>query len=135
MRDFFVPGRSPVAGLNAAAASSHPMATAAAISALGAGGNAVDAAVTATLVLCVVEPQSTGLGGDCFALISKAGATPPIGFNGSGRTPAALSLRDIESSELGRLEETSVHSVTVPGLLEGLARILADHGTFDLAQC
>jgi gamma-glutamyltranspeptidase/glutathione hydrolase len=135
MRDFFVPGRSPVAGLNAAAASSHPLATAAALKTLGDGGNAVDAAVTATFALCVIEPQSTGLGGDCFALISKAGATPPIGFNGSGRSPASLSLPAISPSARGRLAETDVHTVTVPGLVEGLAKILADHGTFQLARC
>jgi gamma-glutamyltranspeptidase/glutathione hydrolase len=135
MRDFFVPGRSPVAGLNAAAASSHPLATGAALRVLGDGGNAVDAAVTATFVLCVVEPQSTGLGGDCFALISRRGVTPPIGFNGSGRSSASLSLSEFDSSAPGRLRETDVHTVTVPGLVEGLARILADHGTFDLARC
>jgi gamma-glutamyltranspeptidase / glutathione hydrolase len=134
MRNFFVPGRSPVMGLDAALASSHPLASAAALEALKDGGNAVDAAVTATFVLCVVEPQSTGIGGDCFALISRKGATPPIAYNGGGRTPRALPRSGLGSPSLGRLEETDVHTVTVPGLVEGLARLLDDHGTFSLKR-
>jgi gamma-glutamyltranspeptidase/glutathione hydrolase len=134
MRDFFRPGRSPVSGLDFAAASSHPLATAAAITTMARGGNAIDAAVTATAVLCVVEPQSTGIGGDCFALISRDGAAPAIGYNGSGRTPCALPIDGIGDPGIGRLEETSVHAVTVPGLVDALARLLADHGTISLAE-
>jgi gamma-glutamyltranspeptidase/glutathione hydrolase len=134
MRDFFQPGRSPVAGREHAAASSHPLATAAAFATLTRGGNAVDAAVTATFVLCVVEPQSTGIGGDGFALIAPRGATPPIGYNGSGRTPAALDPAGLGDPALGRLAETDVHAVTIPGLVEALSRLLADHGTIPLAE-
>lgn len=133
MRDFFRPGRSPVSGLDCAVASSHPLATTAAITTMARGGNAIDAAVTATAVLCVVEPQSTGIGGDCFALISRNGGVPPIGYNGSGRSPMAMPREGIGEPGLGRLAETSVHAVTVPGLVEALARLLADHGTISLA--
>ncbi len=100
---------------------------------LSAGGNAIDAAVVATAVLAVVEPQSTGIGGDCFALISRRGTTPIVGYNGSGRSPRVMPRRGIGSPQLGRIEETSVHSVTVPGMVEALARLLADHGTLSLA--
>jgi gamma-glutamyltranspeptidase/glutathione hydrolase len=133
MRDFFQPGRSPVAGRDCAAASSHSLASAAALATMVRGGNAIDAAVTATFVLCVVEPQSTGIGGDAFALLSLGGATPPLGYNGSGRTPAALKPEGLGDAELGRLAESSVHAVTMPGLVEALARLLADHGTISLA--
>jgi gamma-glutamyltranspeptidase / glutathione hydrolase len=131
MRDFFLPGRSPVLGLGAAVAASHPLATFEALRALARGGNAVDAAVVATAVLCVVEPQSTGLGGDSFALISRNGTVPPIGYNGSGRTPRLLEPQRVADGR-GNLADTSVHSVTVPGTVETMARLLADHGTWSL---
>ena len=89
-RDFHLPGRSPVIAGEGMAATSHPLATLAAIDVLRAGGNAVDAAVTAVAVLCVIEPHMTGIGGDCFALIAEPGK-PVWGYNGCGRSGAKAS--------------------------------------------
>ena len=86
-RDFHLPGRSPVIAREGMAATSHPLASLAAVEALRAGGNAADAAIAAVAVLGVVEPQMTGIGGDCFCLVSKPGA-PIWGYNGSGRSGA-----------------------------------------------
>ena len=48
----------------------------------------IDAAVAAVATLCVVEPHMTGIGGDCYCLVSKPGK-PVWGYNGSGRSGAA----------------------------------------------
>src|ERR1700689_950046 len=93
MRDFEKPGRSLAISRTAMAATSHPASTMTAVEIMKAGGNAMDAAVAACAVQSVVEAGSTGIGGDCFALLSMRRSPEPIAYNGSGRTPAAAKLK------------------------------------------
>ncbi len=132
-RDFQLPGRSPVIACEGMAATSHPLATLAAIDTLRAGGTAADAAVTACAALCVIEPESTGLGGDCYCLVSQPGK-PVWGYNGSGRSGAVASDQALRAKGMEAIGMTSVHAVTVPGALDAWEAVLRKHGRFDLAR-
>ena len=132
-RDFQLPGRSPVIAGEGMAATSHPLATLAAIDVMRLGGNAVDAAVTAVAVLCVVEPHMTGIGGDCFALIAEDGK-PVWGYNGCGRSGAKASTETLLAKGMRAIEPTSPHAVNVPGAIEAWDAILKAHGTWPLSR-
>jgi len=119
LRDFHQSGRSTVYSTNGMAATSMPIASLTAIDVLRAGGNAVDAAVAACAVLAVVEPQSTGLGGDCFCLYAPGGGGEVIAVNGSGRSAAAASLDAIEAAGPAPPDNVSPHAVTIPGAVSG----------------
>lgn len=129
-RDFQLPGRSPVIACDGMAATSHPLATLAAVDVLRDGGTAADAAVAACATLCVVEPHMTGIGGDCYALVSKPGK-PVWGYNGSGRAGAKASDEALRSQGLKEIGD-SIHAVTVPGALDAWDALLKAHGRFAL---
>ncbi len=132
MRDLQLPGRSVVHATNGAAATSHPFSTLAAMEILQAGGNAIDAAVAACAVQCVVEPMSTGIGGDCFVLMQKGGQGPVIGLNGSGHAPEKLTADHLLDQGISQIGLESPHSVTVPGAVDAWCRLLEDHGTMGI---
>jgi len=135
MRDLHLPGRSPVLATNGMAATSHPLASLTAVEMLKAGGNAVDAAIAAAFVLCICEPQMTGLGGDCFALVRPAGGGNIVALNGSGRSPAGYSAQALRARGLTRVPTEGADAVTLPGMVDALCRLAADWGRIPLADC
>lgn len=128
MRDLQLAGRSPVYASNGAAATSHPLATLAAIDCLKAGGNAMDAAITASAVLAVVEPAMTGIGGDCFILMSKGGSAEITAYNGNGAAPLKATPDFFQAQGITAISPESVHSITVPGAIDAWCRLAQDHG-------
>ena len=132
MRNLHLPGRSNVHARNGMAATSHPAATLAALDMLREGGNAIDAAIAAAAVLAVVEPQSTGIGGDVFALYVPSGYGQVIALNGSGRAPAAATVEWYRDHGISEIDFRSPHAVSIPGAIAAWQTLSDDHGRLGL---
>jgi gamma-glutamyltranspeptidase/glutathione hydrolase len=129
MRDIQRPGRSVVISGDAMIATSQPMASQVGLEVLKSGGNALDAAIAANAVLCVTEPQSTGIGGDCFILIHEAKSGKLHGLNGSGRAPAKATPDAYRKLGHASIPERGILSVTVPGAVDAWQTALERFGT------
>ncbi len=134
MRNLELPGRSPVHAMHGMAATSHTLSTQTAVNVLQAGGTAMDAAIAACAVQCVVEPESTGIGGDNFCLYSTAGSPGIIAFNGSGKAPTGATCAYYAEQGITEIERQTPHSVVVPGAVEAWCRLHADHGRLPLRE-
>jgi gamma-glutamyltranspeptidase/glutathione hydrolase len=134
-RDFQAPGRSLVYATNGMCATSHPLAAQVAVRLLQEGGNAVDAAIAAAVLLGFCEPPMCGLGGDAFVLLKPAGEERLVGLNGSGRAPAGLDAAALRDAGHAEVPPRSAHAVTVPGAVDALVRLAADWGRLGLAAC
>ena len=131
----FGPGRSAVICKNGAVATSQPLAAQVGLQILRDGGNAIDAAVAAAAMLNVVEPMSTGIGGDAFALVYRPQDGMIRGLNASGRAPYAAELDFFKRQGLTSIPDTgSMYAVTVPGTVDGWATLLDACGTMTLGD-
>ena len=133
MRKIYKPGRSNVLSSNAMVATSQPLSSQEAINILKMGGNAVDAAIAASAVLSVTEPGSTGIGGDCFALI-KMNNKKTISVNGSGINPQKANLEFFKKHKINKIELLSPHSVTVPGAVDAWFKMHQKFGKLDFEK-
>ena len=122
MRDFHLPGRSPVLATSGMCATSHPLAAQAAVDTLRAGGNAMDAAISGAVLLGICEPQMTGIGGDCFVLWSTPDGQVQA-LNGSGRAPAAASSAALRTEGHAQVPVHSAHAVTIPGAIDAFCTL------------
>jgi gamma-glutamyltranspeptidase/glutathione hydrolase len=118
---------------NGMAATSHPLATLTALDVLRSGGSAADAAIAAVAMQCVVEPQSTGIGGDCFILYSRQGAVP-VALNGSGRAPAKATVDWYVERGIAEIGVQTPHAVTIPGAVDAWCIFNREYGTRSLAE-
>jgi len=126
--------RSDVRSRRGMVATSQPLAAQAGLRILMAGGNAADAAVATAAVLNVVEPISTGIGGDCFALFYDAATRQVTALNGSGRTSRHANPQELVAAGYATMPSFTGHAVSVPGTAAGWEDLLARHGTMTLAD-
>ena len=133
MRKIYEKGRSNIVANNAMVATSQPLSSQEAINILRMGGNAIDAAIAASAVLSVVEPGSTGIGGDCFAIV-KMENNEPVSFNGSGINPKNADLNFFKKNRINQIELLSPHSVTIPGAVDAWYEMHKKFGKLNFEQ-
>jgi len=115
-------------------ATSQPLAAQAGVSILLQGGNAIDAAIATAAALNVVEPMSTGVGGDVFALVYLSKIKELKALNASGRAPYSATAETFRDLGYQQMPRTGIHTVTVPGALDGWCSMLDKYGTMSLTQ-
>ena len=108
--------RSMVIAQQGIVATSHTLASQAGAQILAKGGSAVDAAVAVNAVLSVTEPMMCGPGGDLFVLYWDAKTRKLTGLNASGWSAKRL-------PKLDEMPRSGIHTVTVPGAVEGWSRM------------
>ena len=106
---------------NSMAVTAHPLATAAARDVLARGGNAADAAVAAGMMLAVVEPSMSHLGGRTQILVRAPDGTYQ-GYNGMTEVPASYIAPDEPVSQ-------GYGTIATPGVVAALGRLHAEHGS------
>lgn len=126
--------RSEVIAQNGMAATSHPLATQAALDILKAGGSAVDAAITANAVLGLMEPTGCGIGGDLFAIVWDAKEETLRGLNASGRSPQDLTTDYFVENEYTSIPPRGPLPVSVPGAVDGWFELHQAFGRLDMEQ-
>jgi len=129
--------QSKATAQNFMAVTANPYATKAAYKILKKGGSAVDAAIAAQLVLGLVEPQSSGLGGGGFALVYDAKEQKLRSYDGREIAPArADSKLFLENAEPLSYKDAVIggRAVGVPGLPMLLSHMHDQHGLIPWAQ-
>lgn len=126
---FFVP--------HAAVASDNPLASAAGVAALQAGGNAVDAACATALALGIVHPDSSGMGGGGFAVVYIAKDRKVYALDFRERAPAAITAGTFlkDGKVQPALSKEGGLAVAVPGEVRGLGELVRRWGKLPFRRC
>ena len=124
--------RYSVASTHGMVCSSSALASSAGLEILKKGGNAVDAAIAAAAVLCVVEPVSNGIGGDAFAIVWMKDKI--YGLNASGYSPKAISIEKVKERGYDKMPKRGWIPVTVPGQPKAWAELNNRFGKLSLEE-
>jgi gamma-glutamyltranspeptidase / glutathione hydrolase len=118
-------------------AAANPLAVEAGVSILAQGGSAVDAAIAVQMVLNLVEPQSSGIGGGAFMIHHDAGSKLTVAYDGRETAPAAATADMFTKAGAPLPFFTAVDgglSVGTPGLLRMLELAHQKHGKLAWAK-
>jgi gamma-glutamyltranspeptidase / glutathione hydrolase len=121
-------GRSVVSTPFGIVATSEVQASQAGARILERGGSAIDAGIAANAVLGVMEPMMNGVGGDLFAIYYDAKTGKLTGINASGWAPKGLTIEHLKSKGLTAVPDSGIDSVTVPGVVDGWAKLHDRYG-------
>ena len=125
--------RPTIVARRGAVAAGHYLATAAGLRILQAGGNAVDAAIAAALVVTLVEPHNTGLGGESPMLIYEPRQRRVIAVNGQGCAPRAMTIDWFRERGIEPIPGNGWLPAMVPSQVANYLTVLAEFGTLPLA--
>ncbi len=128
LREFKGIGKSNVLSSNAMLTSSHPISSLVGIEILKNGGNAVDAAIAMNAVLCIAEPHMTGVGGDCFVMLSIDGSTNIKALNGSGKSSLEAKASNIRKKNISMITAEMPDAITIPGAVAAWSLLHKEYG-------
>jgi gamma-glutamyltranspeptidase/glutathione hydrolase len=126
--------RSMVISRGGIVAAESPLAAQAGARILSQGGNAVDAAIATNAMMGVVSPMMNGMGGDLFAMVYDAKANKLYGLNASGWAPKGLTTEMLHKLGMREMPQAGVHSITVPGAVEGWQKLADKFGRKKLSD-
>lgn len=132
--NFGTSARPVVMGSNGMVSSGHYLASLAGVRVLEDGGNAVDAALAASLALTVVTPETSGPGGDLFALVCMRKSDKVEALNASGPAPARATIEFFRAKGLDRIPSDGPLSIAVPGAIDGWMELHGRFGTLELGR-
>ena len=126
--------RSTVYARHGMVAAAHPLAVQIGLDILKRGGSAVDAAIATNAALALMEPNACGLGGDLFAMVWDPAKGELTGLNGSGRSPAGLTIDKVPPLPDGTIPLYSPYAWTVPGCADGWFELHSRYGRLPMAE-
>jgi len=126
--------RPVIMSQNGMVSSGHQLASLTGVEILKEGGNAVDAALAAAFVMSVVKPETSGPGGDLFALVYMKKTGKVEALNASGPAPAKASIEHFHERGLKGIPQYGPLSIAVPGAVDGWLELHKKYGTKEFAR-
>jgi gamma-glutamyltranspeptidase/glutathione hydrolase len=126
--------RSEVIGRNGMVATSQPLAAMIGLDILKKGGNAIDAAIAVNAALGLMEPTSSGIGGDLFAIVWINKEKKLYGLNASGTAPFAISLDYFKKKGINSIPYHGPLPWTVPGCVDGWFELHKKFGKISMKE-